>query len=58
MGQGYKYVCKKCGEEYDVLTGLEMMFPAVYAKTMKDISEGRLGNSRKDVFPLSLFSAT
>ena len=50
MGQGYKYVCKKCGEEYDIHTGLGMMFPNVYAKTMKDISEGRQGNSRKDLF--------
>ena len=50
MGQGYGYVCKKCGHEYHVDTGIGMLFPQVYRNTIKEIAEGKNGQKRKDLY--------
>ena len=39
MGQGYGFICKKCGYEYRATTGAGMLFPIVYEETVEDIKK-------------------
>jgi len=50
MGQGYTYVCKKCGKQYSVMTGIGFLFPQEYKQTMKKIAEGKQGRKRQELF--------
>ena len=49
MGDGKRYKCKKCGEEYWVNLGIGMMFPHVFSETIEDIKAGKYGEEWKNL---------
>lgn len=47
MGDGRKYICKKCGYRLDATWGCGFMFPKVYAETKEKMLSGELGAEAK-----------
>ena len=43
MGKGYLFKCKKCGEEYNVMTGIGFLFYEDYKRVAEDIKKGKYG---------------
>ena len=50
MGQGYKYICKKCYEVYSLYTGIGLGFPHFYQQTLKEVARGKYGSKEKELF--------
>ena len=49
MGSGYGFKCSSCGYEYDVCTGIGMLFPQEYKKLLSDIKQGKYGTEWKEL---------
>ncbi len=49
MGCGFGLKCSCCGLEYDVCTGIGMLFPQVYEKLLSDIKQGKYGPEWKEL---------
>ena len=47
MGSGFGFKCSCCGYEYDVCTGIGMLFPQEYKKLLSDIKQGKYGTEWK-----------
>lgn len=47
MGSGTVYKCKKCGHEFNVLTGIGMLYPHVCNETKEKIRKGKYGKEWK-----------
>lgn len=43
MGQGYRFVCKKCDCLYFASYGIGMMYPQAYRKLLEEIENGKYG---------------
>ena len=50
MGFGKAFKCKACGERFNAMTGIGMLFPTVYKDTVKDIRSGKYGEDWKTFF--------
>ena len=50
MGTGYRYVCSKCKEEYEVFQGIGMLFPTTYKNLVDKIKKGEYGKEWKELF--------
>ena len=50
MGSGHAYKCSRCGENYEVYTGIGFLFPQEYRKLITDMKKGRYGEERKELF--------
>ncbi len=50
MGSGYKMICPKCGFDFYSSTGVGMMFPRVYAETVRKAKNGELGKEIQAFF--------
>lgn len=47
MGNGYSFVCKKCGYTYDIYFGTGMLFPEIYKSCIRSIKAGNYGEEWK-----------
>ena len=50
MGNGLKFVCAECGEEYSVDYGIGFGFPRVYKKCIQALKKGKYGSEWKELF--------
>ena len=50
MGNGKAFKCKACGERFNAMTGIGMLFPTVYKDTVKNIRSGKYGEDWKKFF--------
>lgn len=50
MGRGYKYKCRNCGKQSDILLGIGGLYPQVYKGFVEEIREGEYGEEFKRAF--------
>ena len=49
MGCGTVLKCSKCHKEYEILTGIGMLYPLVYSELLDDIKNGKYGKEWQDI---------
>ena len=50
MGTGKVFKFRKCGTEYNIMTGVGFAFPSIYRETIEDIKTGKYGEELRDLF--------
>ena len=50
MGSGKVFKCNACGEGFNAMTGIGMLFPTIYKETVQEIRSGKYGEDWKQFF--------